>query len=595
MRDVATGKDLPDQPAVGQVHDPHLDARQQGLLLHALPAAGHGARRRTRTTSARSTTTGWASRRRRTRSSSSGPTRRSAFRDAQLTLDGRWLVLTAFMGSSDKSEVHVLDRTAPGARPALLPFTRASRTPGASWARSDGRFFFLTDKDAPLWPAGGGGLRQGRDAAGARWCPRARTSSRAAALVDGKLVVLRLHDASDRLLRPRPGRQADRSEIDAAHPGQRGRRSAARPTTRSCSSASRPSRYPATPFRYDFATRHAGGVREDRGQAWTARPTRWSRSGTRRRTARGSRCSWCTRRGWPGTASAPRCSTATAASTSTMNPVLQRRRASCGSSRAASLAVANLRGGGEYGEEWHQAGMLEKKQNVFDDFIAAAELLVKRAATRSRRQAGHPGRQQRRPAGGGGDHAAARARSAAVVCQVPGGGHAALPPVHGGPLLDPRIRLRRRPRAVHVPLRLLAAAQREGRRRPTRPTLVTTADTDDRVAPGMAKKFAARLQAADGRPAPILIRVETKAGHGARQAGLEADRRGGRHLHLPDVAAGGGGHRGDDGYSIKAIERPWARSRRRPSARRDDPSPRSEALRPAFRGTHRGRPQIPAS
>jgi prolyl oligopeptidase len=47
------------------------------------------------------------------------------------------------------------------------------------------------------------------------------------------------------------------------------------------------------------------------------------------------------------------------------------------------------------------------------------------------------------------------------------------------------------------------------------PILITTADTDERVSPGMAKKFAARLQAADGAPAPVLIRVETKAGHGA--------------------------------------------------------------------------------
>ncbi|PYQ17621.1 MAG: hypothetical protein DMF79_17260 [Acidobacteria bacterium] len=91
-----------------------------------------------------------------------------------------------------------------------------------------------------------------------------------------------------------------------------------------------------------------------------------------------------------------------------------------------------------------------------------------------------------------------------------GGRHAALPPVHGwipeyGSADDPKLFpvLYR-----YSPLHNV----KEGVAYP--PTLVTTADTDDRVAPGMAKKFAARLQAASPGPRSVLIRVETKAGHG---------------------------------------------------------------------------------
>jgi prolyl oligopeptidase len=180
--------------------------------------------------------------------------------------------------------------------------------------------------------------------------------------------------------------------------------------------------------------------------------------------------------------------------------------------RGGVYAVANLRGGGEYGERWHQAGMFEKKQNVFDDFIAAAEWLIASKYTTARRLAIEGG------SNGGLLVGAAMVQRpelfGAVICRVP---VADMLRYHlftvgrfwiseYGSADDPK----------QFPYLLAYSPYHNVEDGVSFPaTLITTADTDDRVAPGMAKKFAARLQAATAGPAPILIRVETKAGHGA--------------------------------------------------------------------------------
>jgi prolyl oligopeptidase len=175
-------------------------------------------------------------------------------------------------------------------------------------------------------------------------------------------------------------------------------------------------------------------------------------------------------------------------------------------------AVANLRGGGEYGEEWHRAGTLEHKQNVFDDFIAAAEWLIANKYTNTSRLAIQGG-------SNGGLLVAAcmiqrPALFGAVLCHVPvidmlryhkftvgrywvsDYGNAETDPEHFKFLY------------AYSPLHNV----KEGEVYPA--TFILAADTDDRVVPAHAKKFAATLQAADGGKNPILLRIETKAGHG---------------------------------------------------------------------------------
>jgi len=175
-------------------------------------------------------------------------------------------------------------------------------------------------------------------------------------------------------------------------------------------------------------------------------------------------------------------------------------------------AQPNLRGGSEFGEEWHRAGMLEKKQNVYDDFIAAAEYLIAENWTDSGRLAI-----------GGGSNGGLLV--GACMNQRPDLFGACLPSVGVMDMLrfhkftigwawvpeygsadDPK---QFKNLMTYSPLHNLVA----GTDYP--PTLVTTADHDDRVVPGHSYKYIAALQAAQGGSAPCLIRVETKAGHGA--------------------------------------------------------------------------------
>lgn len=176
------------------------------------------------------------------------------------------------------------------------------------------------------------------------------------------------------------------------------------------------------------------------------------------------------------------------------------------------FALVNLRGGAEYGRAWHDAGRLANKQNVFDDFINAGEELIELGWTTA-------------------DHLAVEGRSnggllvGAVVNQRPDLFAAALPTVgvmdmlrfnqftagrfwvddYGSPQDPEMFEILR----AYSPYHNVA----EGEDYPA--ILVLTADTDDRVVPGHSFKYTAALQAAETGPAPTVIRIETRAGHGA--------------------------------------------------------------------------------
>lgn len=180
--------------------------------------------------------------------------------------------------------------------------------------------------------------------------------------------------------------------------------------------------------------------------------------------------------------------------------------------RGGVYAMPNLRGGGEFGEEWHQAGMLDRKQNVFDDFAASAKWLMDNGVTKKEKLA----------IGGGSNGGLLVGATitqnpdlvGAAICRV--GvldmlryhrftiGHAWVNEYGSAdvaeqfPFLYAYSPLHNTKVGTHYPA-----------------TMITTADHDDRVVPAHSFKFAAALQHAHRGPAPVLIRIETKAGHGA--------------------------------------------------------------------------------
>jgi prolyl oligopeptidase len=176
-------------------------------------------------------------------------------------------------------------------------------------------------------------------------------------------------------------------------------------------------------------------------------------------------------------------------------------------------AMPNLRGGGEFGEDWHKAGMLLDKQNVFDDFIAAAEYLIDKKYTCSEKLA-----IEGRSNGGLLIGAVMSQRPELAAVAFPGVGVMDMLRYHKFTIGWGWIPEYGCVDSTEVDFKNLYSFSPvhnlvDGVNYPS--TMVTTSDHDDRVVPAHSFKFAARLQAAHQGDEPVLIRIELNAGHGA--------------------------------------------------------------------------------
>jgi len=425
--------------------------------------------------------------------------------DVTVTHDGTYLVVEVWAGSSTRSEIYALPLSEgfKKPRPVLTGFDANYHF----LAKAGNLFYLLTDKDAPHYRIIGVDPARPDSAHWTTVVPEGPDVITTAQVADQALVVETLHDARSRLALVSPD-GGSYKQLDLPDLGSVGR-IRSRPGSDWLAFAFTSFLFPTTVYRYDFARGELAPfyrpqIDFDRDAYVTRQVWFESKDGTkvpmflvhrRNLVLNGNNPVLLTGYGGFDISMTPRFST------STLFWLEQ----------GGVYALVNLRGGGEFGEAWHRAGMLEKKQNVFDDFIAAAEDLVTQGVTRPERIAIWGG------SNGGLLTAACEVQRPALFGAV----------VIGVPVAD---MLRYHQFTVArfwipeygssedpVQFKFLYAYSplqnvKPGVRYPA--TLVTTADTDDRVGPGQARKLAATLQADNASGNPILIRIDTRAGHG---------------------------------------------------------------------------------
>jgi len=439
---------------------------------------------------------------------------------AQVTQDGRWAVITSSTGTDARHEVHVIDlaarlhpaHTARGV--AAAPGWRVRRLVGGfehDWQLVESlgsRMWFVTNAGAPLYRL----VSIDLDTPGGDWVeivPQAQDKLEQASIVGTRLILSYLRDASTRALvfdlAGQPAREISLQAIGTAS-GFRGKPGDPE-TFYAFTSFNRPS----TIYRLNLATGRATVFAEPKltfdPEAYLVEQRFYaSKDGTQvplflvrsKAAAEAGRALPTLLYGYGGF-------------DVSLTPSYSAGRMAWLEAGGA-FALANIRGGGEYGRAWHDGGRRANKQNAFDDFVAAAEYLVREGIT---------------PRAGlaiqGGSNGGLLV--GAVVNQRPDLFAAANPQVgvmdmlrfdrftagrywvddYGYPDREADFRILRSYSPYHnIAVKGAYPA-----------ILVTTADTDDRVVPGHSFKYTAALQAADLGPKPRLIRVETRAGHGS--------------------------------------------------------------------------------
>jgi prolyl oligopeptidase len=417
--------------------------------------------------------------------------------------DGRWLIVTSSSGTDARYEVALVDLKRPPAKPRVIVpgFEHDYRYVG----NRGSTFYFATNQDAPK-------LRVvSLDVAEAKPAPKTIVAEDAATLEDadlvgGKLILSYLADAKSEVrVHDLQGKQLSKIDLPGiGSAGGFGGDDDDPETFFAFTSFNRPT----TIFRYDASN---GAVSTWAAPKVAFNPDDYKVEQRFYASKDGTRIPMFIVRRKDSTDPAPTLLYAYGGFDISMTPAFSPTKLAW-MEKGGTYVLANIRGGGEYGKAWHDAGRLAHKQNVFDDFIAAGEYLKANGIASPNGLAIEGG------SNGG-------LLVGAVMNQRPDLFDATHPAVgvmdmlrfdrftagrywvddYGYPNKEPDFRA------------LLAYSPyhniRTGVRYP--PTIVTTADTDDRVVPGHSFKYIAALQAADPNGRPLLIRIETRAGHGS--------------------------------------------------------------------------------
>ncbi|MFD1610883.1 prolyl oligopeptidase family protein [Sphingomonas tabacisoli] len=419
---------------------------------------------------------------------------------AETSDDGRWLIVTSSEGTDDRYEITVIDLNAPGAKPRTL--FKGLENNWQFVGNSGDTFYFLTNKDAP---------RQRIVAVGAAGTlreivPQDSATLEGASMVGPEIVATYLVDAKSEVRRyALDGKLKGKLTLPgigtaAGFDGKPGDPESFFSFTSFAT--------PTTIYRYDART----GATSVWAQPKVAfNPDDYRVEQRFYASKDGTRVPMFIVRRKDVTGPAPTLLYGYGGFNVSLPPSFSAARLAWVQAGGV-FALANIRGGGEYGKEWHDAGRLAHKQNVFDDFIAAGEYLKKEGITGPNQLAVQGG------SNGG-------LLIGAVVNQRPDLFAAALPAVgvmdmtrfdrftagrywvddYGYPSKEADFKTLWAYSPYHN--------VKGGRDYPA--VLVTTADTDDRVVPGHSFKYAAMLQASDIGAKPHLIRIETRAGHGS--------------------------------------------------------------------------------